>query len=201
MEPSHGWADDSTVGYWFEPSARMPRPDDPGAEPVPGAMLCEYVVTRNIKQREIWVEASLEFPLPILMGLKETVSYETLSDFQFFPAISSALGEEYPPAENVNLNLFATGPLETLNRAANRDWIRGLFMSRAIEMAAQTGISRLGPFHYDYGIDVVPDLRPERFEQPLLLLQLESATTWPHGATLKNVAFKWRLAQSLLGRA
>ncbi len=196
-----GWADDSTVGYWFEPDGRTPLPDDPGPEPVPGTMLCEYVVTTTARQRQTWMEASVEFPLPVHVGLTETVSFQSLADFQFLPAIRSALSENFPSPRNVNLNLFATGPLETLNRSANREWIQELLVSRAIETATRTGQSSVGPFHYDYGINFVPQLVPERLQPPLLLLRLESVTTWPHGASSKNLAFKWRLEQPLLGRA
>jgi hypothetical protein len=196
-----GWADESFTGYGFDPRRGMPTPDDPGPTPTPGTMLCRDIVTLNTRQRETWVEASLQFNLPVLVGLTEQLSLFTLDELVFLPAIRSALGEGYPQPANVNLDLFATGPLATLSRQANRNWIRDMLLSAATGLAGLTGVSALGPFHYDYGIDFVPTLVPERLQSPLALLRLSTVTTWPHGAPSKRVAFKWSLQQSLLGRA
>jgi hypothetical protein len=203
-EPSEfgpGWADGTVTSYRFDPRTDMPRPDDPGSPPVPGTILCRDIVTLNTRQRETWMEASLQFSLPVLVGLTESLSYLQLEDFVFLPAIRSALGEHYPVPETVALNLFATGPLQTLNLPANSDWIRDQLVSIATDLAGRTGMGALGPFHYDYGIDFVPTLVPEQLQQPLLKLRLASVTTWPFGAPLKRVAFKWELQESLLGRA
>lgn len=196
-----GWADETTVGYWFEPEGGMPLPDDPGPAPQPGVMLCRDIVTLNTRQRERWVEASLQFTLPVFVGLEELVGIDTLDQFRFLPAISAALGEELPAEQDVSLNLFATGPLQTLNLPANRDWLRSLLLASAADLARRVGSTALGDFHYEYGLDFVPEIPPERLQQPLALLRLATVTTWPHGAPSKRVAFKWELRQSLLGRA
>jgi hypothetical protein len=170
------------------------------------------VVTLNTRQRETWVEASLQFMVPVFIGLTETVSLAELNRFVFLPAIRSALGENFPAPQDVSLNLFATGPLQTLTQPANRDWVRDLLLSISTGLCRLTGISARGPFVYGYGIDLssgrrtppdepLTDFRPERFQQPLFVLRLGSVTTWPPGAPLKQVAFKWALDESLLGRA
>ena len=43
--PGPGWADETTVGYWFEPDRGRPHPDDPGPMPEPGVMLCQPGLT------------------------------------------------------------------------------------------------------------------------------------------------------------
>jgi hypothetical protein len=178
---------------------------------VPGTLLCRDVVTLNARQRETWVQASLQFTLPVFVGLTETLTLAQLDQFMFLPAIRSALGETYPAPSSVNLDLVATGPLQTLSLPENRAWIRDLLVSIATGLAGMTGVSQLGPFHYDYGIDstrqgdalapLVADLRPERFLPPQANLRLATVSTWPAGAPLKRVAFKWMFQQTLLGRA
>lgn len=217
--PGPGWADNSTIGYGFGPGVGYgpgggfdpntgpgpglpgrPWPDDPGPEPVPGTILCRPVVTTNTTDRETWIEASLEFRLPIYAGLSETLSLEEIANFHFLPAIVTALGETYPQPEEVTFNLAANGPLQSLDLPANRDWIRDMLLSRGTDLASLVGISTLDHFGHEYGISFLPELIPERYQPPRLLLRLESATTWPHSGFLKNIAFNWRLDQPLLGR-
>ena len=73
-----GWADGSMTGFWFDPRTGMPPPDDPGQPQVPGTLLCRNVVTLNARHRETWVEASLEFRLPVFVGLTETLTVAAL---------------------------------------------------------------------------------------------------------------------------
>ncbi len=196
-----GWADGSTIGYWFDGGA-YPRPDDTGPAPIPGTLLCRNIVTLNARQRETWLEASLQFSLPVLVGLTETWTYQDFQNFVFLPAIRAAVSETYPAAADVPLNLFATGPLQTLNLPANRDWIRSLLLSRGTDLAARVGINALGPFHYDYGIGSLPiTLRPEQIQSPVAVLRLAKVTTSPAGVPITQVAFKFEFQESLLGRA
>ena len=217
--PGPGWADNATIGYGFGPGdgygrgggfdpdggfgpgrPGRPWPDDPGPEPVPGTILCRPVVTTNTTDRETWIEASLEFHLPIYAGLSETLRIEEIDNFNFFPAIVTALGEAYPQPDETAFNLAANGPLQSLELPANRDWVRDMLLSRGTDLAARVGVSTLDHFNHEYGLDLLPELIPERFQPPRLLLHLDTVSTWPHGGFLKNIAFKWRLEQPLLGR-
>jgi hypothetical protein len=200
-KPGPGWADGAEVGYWFEGTPDTPLPDDPGPEVVPGTMLCRNVVTLNTKQRETWVESSLSFSLPVYVGTVEALSVTRLDEFHFLPAIRSALGEAFPDVDTADFNLFATSHLETLNRNANKAWIRQMLYDACLQLAQPIGATARGPLVHQYGIAGAWGLVPEMFEADVLVLRMAGITTWPHGAPAKNVAFKWRLDQTLLGRA
>ncbi len=195
------------LDYGFFVPEDTPWPDDPGPAQVPGVMQCRTVVTVDVAERELWLDARLRMSFPIRIGWEQTFAWPKIPDsgINFLPTFDFQFVDRDFAESDLDFNLVASPPLETIGLADNRRWLRALMLDRA--RAALRRGDRLDPLppgpsrlHHRYGDELLATpLAPEQLRTSLEY-EIFRLNTFAGALQSRNLAIEIALRDPLRGR-